>query len=203
MCASRAQRFELCAGLLRIGIALRERFLRELRGQVASEFFKLRRKPPRQVSLQRFRGGILRNAVEAGGFFANLLQRRGDFAGKYVAVRRKLLLPFLGGNSAFGRNGLRSGFARGRVDLFPRISNQPGDLPRELHSSVRGARRGREGAQPFRVILWSAVGVGQGQFEIPLARQVRRRFVGLFASFGGVLRPLRQIRSAWRFENRL
>src|SRR5260221_624858 len=121
------------AGLLGIRMALRQRFLRELRGQVPRELFESGRQPSRQVPLQRFRRGGLRRAIEAGGFFADFLQRRGHFSRKDVAVGRNLLLPMFGGNTMFGGNGLRPSFARGGINLLPRIGEQARDLASELH----------------------------------------------------------------------
>ncbi len=200
--ASRAERLQRSACLFGIRIALRQRFLRKLRGQVAGELFELRRQPSRQIALQCFGRGVLRQVIETGGFVADFLQRRGHFARKHLAVGRHFVVPLLGGNAMFGGNGLRGSFPCGGMNLLPRIRQQTCDLASELHGGVGRAGNGREGTQPFRAILRGSAGVGQRQVKIRL-RCLRRRFVMLFASFRGMLRMLLQIRNAGRANVRL
>ena len=99
----------------------------------------------------------------------------------------------------FSGNGLRGSFAGGGMNLLPRVREQARDLASELHRSIGGARKNREGAQALGVVHGSGVGIGQRQVEIRLRRR-RKRFVSVLGNFRGMLRILRQMRGVRESE---
>src|ERR1700716_3148526 len=101
-----------------ISIALTHRFLRQLRGQIARELLELRSEPARQVALQCLGCGVLRKAVQAGGFLSARLHPPGNFARNCFAVGSELLFPFVGSNTALSGNGLRGGFTSRGMNLL-------------------------------------------------------------------------------------
>src|SRR5260370_18601192 len=96
---------------------------------------------------------------------------------KRLAAGRTLLVPLIGRNAAFGGNGLRGGFGGGGVDLLSRIGEQGRELASELQRSVGRARKSREGARTFRIILRGGFDDGQWQIKVRL-RGLRMRVTG-------------------------
>ncbi len=178
--ANQAQRFSGCGDLFRMGVALGERFLGKLRGQIARQPFELRRQLVRQVSLQRFRRGILRCAIACDGFFLNSLERRGDFARELFSRGSNFLLPRIGADAPLGGYRLRRRFPGGCMNLLPCIREQPGDLPRQLHGGVRGAREGGEDAQLFRTAGGAKISVTDRKTEFRFWRGMLMQFLRFF-----------------------
>ena len=82
------------------------------------QLLQLRRQPPRQIGLQRFRSRRLSGARARLGFFVNRSHRMGRFSCYFFAERRVLLFPLLESHPPFRIHRLHRRFLRCRIDLL-------------------------------------------------------------------------------------